>query len=135
MTNRRTIVFDTGSPTGVFTIVTTAGIVLQILVFLATLLPQFLLVPIPVETNTFSISPTYGEGQHLFYAKMTQSVCNHIVPFTYSRPSTRWYVMPTAAGTADGRSWANASGDLQGTINTAIGGDSIFCGSWCLQTN
>ncbi|GAA4463211.1 hypothetical protein GCM10023189_40980 [Nibrella saemangeumensis] len=28
------------------------------------------------------------------------------------------YVKPTASGTGDGSSWANASGDLQGTINT-----------------
>lgn len=128
MTNRRTIVFDTGSPTGVFTIVTTAGSTTNIGIFsdpIATISAG----TYTSGTNTFSILPTYGEGQHLLYAKMTQSVCNHIVPFTYSRPSTRWYVMPTAAGTADGRSWANASGDLQGTINIAIGGDSIFVGA------
>jgi Ig-like domain CHU_C associated len=128
ITNRRTIVFDTGSPTGVFTIVTTAGSTSNIGIFsdpIATISAG----TYTSGTNTFSILPTYGEGQHLFYAKMTQSICDHIVPFTYSRPSTRWYVMPTSAGTADGRSWANASGDLQGTINTAIGGDSIFVGA------
>lgn len=39
---------------------------------------------------------------------------------------TTRYVKPTATGTGDGSSWANASGDLQEMINVSSSGDNIF---------
>jgi hypothetical protein len=36
------------------------------------------------------------------------------------------YVKTTAAGTGDGSSWANASGDLQKTVNASVSGDEIW---------
>lgn len=36
------------------------------------------------------------------------------------------YVSPTAAGSANGSSWANASNDLQGMINASVNGDQIW---------
>ena len=40
--------------------------------------------------------------------------------------SVTHYVKPTATGTGDGTSWADASGDLQDVINTSTSGDKIF---------
>lgn len=36
------------------------------------------------------------------------------------------FVKPTGSGTADGSSWANASGDLQAIINTSASGDQVW---------
>ncbi|PSJ71538.1 hypothetical protein C7N43_38820, partial [Sphingobacteriales bacterium UPWRP_1] len=44
---------------------------------------------------------------------------------TVSGPATR-YVKTTASGTADGSSWANASGDLQAMINASAPGDEVW---------
>lgn len=39
---------------------------------------------------------------------------------------TRRFVKPTASGSGDGSSWANASAGLQGIINASAPGDSVF---------
>ncbi len=49
-----------------------------------------------------------------------------LVSATGSYAQTKHYVSTTAAGTGDGTSWANASGDLQSTINASAAGDSVF---------
>lgn len=36
------------------------------------------------------------------------------------------YVKPTASGTGDGSSWANASADLKAMINASAGGDEVW---------
>lgn len=123
--NRRALVFDTSSPTGIFTISTTAGSTTINGIYsdaAATVSAGTYNSP----TNTFSILPTYSAGTYTFYAKLTQSICEYIVPFSYTRASTRWYIKPTASGTGDGRTWADAASDLQATINAALPGDSIF---------
>lgn len=44
----------------------------------------------------------------------------------YSLRATIRYVKPTATGTGTGLSWANASGDLQATINASSSGDEVW---------
>jgi hypothetical protein len=39
---------------------------------------------------------------------------------------TKRYVKPTASGSGDGASWANASSDLQAMINASAAGDSVW---------
>lgn len=46
--------------------------------------------------------------------------------FTNIQAQTIHYVKPTASGTANGSSWANASNDLQTMITTATAGDEIW---------
>ncbi len=49
-----------------------------------------------------------------------------LLVFTISTVFAQKYVTTTGAGTKDGSSWANASSDLQATINTASIGDVIW---------
>jgi hypothetical protein len=39
---------------------------------------------------------------------------------------TTRYVKPTASGTGDGLSWANASANLQGMLNASASGDAVW---------
>ncbi|MCP9762692.1 Ig-like domain-containing protein [Lacihabitans soyangensis] len=123
--NRRALVFDTNSPTGVFTISTLAGNTTNIGVFsdaAATVSAG----TYTAATNRFDILASYAEGTYPLYAKMTQITCNYIVPFNFTKVIGRKYVKPTASGTGDGSSWTNASADLQAMINASGANDEVW---------
>ncbi|HLO42693.1 MAG TPA: choice-of-anchor Q domain-containing protein [Leadbetterella sp.] len=123
--NRRALVFDTNSPTGVFTISTLAGNTTNIGVFsdaAATVSAG----TYTAGTNRFDILSSYAEGTYPLYAKMTQITCNYIVPFNFTKVIIRRYVKPIATGTGDGSSWTNASADLQAMLNASGANDEVW---------
>ena len=82
-----------------------------------------------VSLNTFTPDESLPYGTQTLYAKISPSgqTCSYIVPFLYNNPApTIRYVKPTATGTGDGLSWANASADIQAMINASAVNDEVW---------
>lgn len=73
----------------------------------------------------FTPEPMAG-GVRTLYLKATNGSCVYVVPFSYTRPRSRWYINTTASGSANGTSWANASNDIQAIINGSVPYDSLW---------
>ncbi|RYU92814.1 beta strand repeat-containing protein [Emticicia agri] len=80
------------------------------------------------NNNTFTPG-NFSGGTYTLYAKISYDGCTFIVPFSYIRAPTRRYVKTAAAGSGDGSSWANASGDIQAMINASSTNDSVWVAS------
>ncbi|MCP9768958.1 hypothetical protein EGI22_13645 [Lacihabitans sp. LS3-19] len=85
-------------------------------------------------SNTFTPVAMPG-GVFTLYVKVTQSTCTYVVPFSYTRSRSRWYVKTVASGSGDGTSWADASGNLQAVINGTVPYDSVWVASGVYKPN
>ncbi|MBX2893172.1 MAG: right-handed parallel beta-helix repeat-containing protein [Saprospiraceae bacterium] len=61
--------------------------------------------------------------QHIFFPVLL-ALC--LAAVSNSLQAATRYVKPTAGGTGDGSSWANASADLQAMVNASAAGDTVW---------
>lgn len=60
------------------------------------------------------------------YTYLTATILAVLLPVCLLFAGTVRYVKPSASGTGDGSSWANASGDLQAMLTASADGDSVW---------